>query len=108
MDPRGGTKMSDSFQVFTVLCQPSNWEMLKSHTAGTRAEWERLWDSGGSGPELTMDQRVDWEAREAEEKESGTDLSWRLQVFSRTKQPWVMCIRERSRGPWPAREDTAG
>lgn len=66
MEPRGGTNVSDSLQVFTVLCQPSDRETMKSHTAGTRAEWERLCDSVGSGPVLTMDQRVDWEAREAE------------------------------------------
>lgn len=74
MEPGGGTKVSDSLQVFTVLCQPSDREMVKSHTTGTGADWERLCDSVGSGPELTTDQRVDWEAREAGEKQSGTIL----------------------------------
>lgn len=56
---RGGTKTSDSLQFFTVLCHPSDREMIKSHTVGTRAEWERLCESVGSGSMLMMDQRVD-------------------------------------------------
>jgi hypothetical protein len=54
MEPRGGTRMSDSLQFYTVLCQPSDRERIKSHTAGTRAEWERLCEAVGSGPVSTM------------------------------------------------------
>ena len=67
MEPRGGTKMSDSFQAFTVLCQPSDRETTESHAAGTRAEWGKAQcESVGPGEVLTMDQRVDWDVSEAE------------------------------------------
>lgn len=46
--------MSDSLQFYTVLCQPSDRERIKSHTAGTRAEWGRLCESVGLGPVWTM------------------------------------------------------
>lgn len=55
--------MSDSLQFYTVLCQPSDRERIKSHTAGTRAEWGRLCESVGLGPVWTMYLRAELEVR---------------------------------------------